>query len=93
MAGFPHLFVLVGLNTELGQTSPIYMIESQVAYALAALPAPHRSRRGGSRTQSAAAVQPRRPTAMRGTEWTTGGCARWYLDAHGHNTTVWPTFT
>jgi hypothetical protein len=23
----------------------------------------------------------------------TGGCASWYLDAHGNNTTLWPDFT
>ncbi len=22
-----------------------------------------------------------------------GGCASWYLDAHGNNTTLWPDFT
>jgi hypothetical protein len=22
--------------------------------------------------------------------WTQGGCASWYLDAHGRNTTLWP---
>ena len=22
-----------------------------------------------------------------------GGCASWYLDANGRNTTLWPTFT
>jgi hypothetical protein len=27
---------------------------------------------------------------MRGTVWTAGGCASWYLDAHGRNTTLWP---
>ena len=32
---------------------------------------------------------------MRRTVWSTGGCASWYLDAHGRNTTLWPraTFT
>jgi hypothetical protein len=30
---------------------------------------------------------------MRGTIWTTGGCASWYLDKHGNNTTLWPDFT
>ena len=29
---------------------------------------------------------------MRGTVWTSG-CASWYLDANGHNTTLWPGFT
>ena len=30
---------------------------------------------------------------MRGTVWTAGGCASWYLDAKGRNTTLWPGFT
>ncbi len=30
---------------------------------------------------------------MRGTVWTEGGCASWYLDAEGRNTTLWPSFT
>jgi len=30
---------------------------------------------------------------MQRTIWTTGGCASWYLDAHGRNTTLWPGFT
>ena len=28
-----------------------------------------------------------------GTVWLAGGCASWYLDKHGHNTTLWPDFT
>ena len=31
--------------------------------------------------------------AMEGTVWTTGGCASWYLDGQGRNTTLWPGFT
>ena len=30
---------------------------------------------------------------MGGTVWNTGGCASWYLDANGRNTTLWPDFT
>ena len=30
---------------------------------------------------------------MRRTVWTTGGCASWYLDAHGRNTALWPRTT
>ena len=30
---------------------------------------------------------------MEGTVWTSGGCASWYLDANGRNTTLWPDFT
>jgi hypothetical protein len=27
------------------------------------------------------------------TVWTTGGCASWYLDERGRNTTLWPGTT
>jgi hypothetical protein len=30
---------------------------------------------------------------MAKTIWTTGGCASWYLDEHGRNSTLWPDFT
>lgn len=28
-----------------------------------------------------------------GTVWVSGGCESWYIDANGHNSTLWPTFT
>ena len=31
--------------------------------------------------------------AVEGTVWTAGGCASWYIDSHGRNTTLWPGFT
>lgn len=30
---------------------------------------------------------------MRGTVWMDGGCASWYIDAEGRNTTLWPDAT
>ena len=30
---------------------------------------------------------------MKRTVWQTGGCASWYLDADGRNTTLWPSST
>lgn len=72
------------------------MIDSQVASILDAL---RHLRRTGV---AAIEVRPETQAAynrgvnqrqMRGTVWTTGGCASWYLDARGHNTTRWPTFT
>ena len=27
------------------------------------------------------------------TVWNAGGCASWYLDAEGRNTTLWPDYT
>jgi cation diffusion facilitator CzcD-associated flavoprotein CzcO len=92
VAGFPNLFMLVGPNTGLGHNSIVFMIESQIAYVMDVL-----------RTldaQGAVACEPT-PAAqdafnatlqrrMHGTVWTQGGCASWYLDAHGRNTTLWP---
>jgi cation diffusion facilitator CzcD-associated flavoprotein CzcO len=94
-AGFPNLFMLVGPNTGLGHTSMVYMIESQVQYVLDALRT--------MREQRLATVEPRPEAQQRfnerlsaqlaGTVWQTGGCASWYLDQHGANTTLWPDFT
>ena len=36
-----------------------------------------------------AAIQRR----MEGTVWTEGGCASWYIDRNGLNTTLWPDFS
>ncbi|HXE43934.1 MAG TPA: NAD(P)/FAD-dependent oxidoreductase [Conexibacter sp.] len=92
IAGFPNLFLLVGPNTFLGHNSMVFMIESQLAYAIDALrtldergavacePTPH----------AQAAFNARVQRRMRHTVWTNGGCASWYLDAHGRNTTLWP---
>jgi hypothetical protein len=87
--------MLVGPNTGLGHTSMVHMIESQVQYVLDALATMERD--------GLAAVEPT-PAAqdafnaglqrrLAGTVWQTGGCASWYLDQHGNNTTLWPSFT
>jgi cation diffusion facilitator CzcD-associated flavoprotein CzcO len=81
--GFPNMFFLQGPNTGLGNSSVIYMIERQVEYVVRAL------RYMGERGAAMAAVDRR----MRGTVWTAGGCASWYLDAAGRNSTLWPGYT
>ncbi len=93
--GFPNLFLLIGPNTGLGHNSIIFMIESQLKYLLGALRAMEQT--------GAATIEPRAAIAqtynedlqrqLRGTVWNTGGCASWYLDSNGRNTTLWPTFT
>jgi hypothetical protein len=45
------------------------------------------------RPEAQAAYNARIQEQMRGTVWTSGGCASWYLDANGRNTTLWPSFT
>ncbi|PVG81767.1 4-hydroxyacetophenone monooxygenase [Nocardioides gansuensis] len=95
--GFPNFFQIVGANTGLGHSSMVFIIESQLAYVTSAL------RR--LRAEGFPAVEPRRQVQdewnadiqrrMKRTVWSAGGCASWYLDAHGRNTTLWPrtTFT
>jgi cation diffusion facilitator CzcD-associated flavoprotein CzcO len=94
-AGFPNFFQIVGANTGLGHSSMVFIIESQIAYILSAI----EQMRGAG----IAAVEPR-PEAqaawnsdlqrrMKRTVWSTGGCASWYLDEHGRNTTLWPRTT
>lgn len=95
VANFPNLFILMGPNTGLGHNSVLYMLEAQIEHLLAVLS--YMERHGVS------ALEPR-PTAqaayvadvqkrMRGTVWTAGGCASWYLDRTGHNSTLWPDFS
>lgn len=93
VAGFPNLFMLVGPNSVLGHNSLILMIERQIEYALSALRAMER--------EGLAALEVRREVQeafsqdldrrMRQTVWLTG-CDSWYLDEHGRNTTLWPSF-
>jgi cation diffusion facilitator CzcD-associated flavoprotein CzcO len=95
VAGFPNLFLLVGPNVGVGHTSMVYMIESQVAYVDAALRAMAAENLAVLETtpQAQEAYRAFIARKSRGTVWLAGGCASWYLDEHGHNTTLWPDFT
>jgi cation diffusion facilitator CzcD-associated flavoprotein CzcO len=94
VAGFPNFFMLIGPNTGLGHTSMIYMIESQLTYILDCLRVMDRRRLSTVEvlpaTQQSFNEEVQR--RMHGTVWITG-CASWYLDAHGRNTTLWPGLT
>lgn len=95
IANFPNMFFLLGPNVGLGHTSMVYMIESQINYIADAVATFDRA---GLRT-----VEVRKDTQdtfnrglqdkLAGSVWSTGGCASWYLDKHGNNTTLWPDFT
>lgn len=95
IAGFPNLFFLVGPNTGLGHTSMVYVIEAQIHYVLEALEAMERENLAAiaptpeAQERFNAALQKR----LEGTVWDQGGCASWYLDDTGRNTTLWPWFT
>jgi cation diffusion facilitator CzcD-associated flavoprotein CzcO len=95
VAGFPNLFLVTGPNTGIGHTSLVVMIEAQIRYVMSALRAMDR------RGVAAIEVRPAAQEAfnddvqrrMARTVWNAGGCASWYLDARGRNTTLWPDFT
>jgi cation diffusion facilitator CzcD-associated flavoprotein CzcO len=94
---FPNLFMIVGPNTGLGHSSMVFIIESQVAYLVDAIRTMRNERLGTVEpTESASrSYNSKLQHRMRRTVWSTGGCASWYMDAHGRNTTLWPraTFT
>ncbi len=95
ISGFPNLFQIVGPNTGLAHSSMVFIIESQIAYILSAI------QKMGER--EIVSVEPRLEAQrawnedvqrrMQRTVWNTGGCASWYLDSHGRNTTLWPRTT
>jgi cation diffusion facilitator CzcD-associated flavoprotein CzcO len=95
VAGFPNLFLMVGPNSGLGHNSMVYIIESQAAYVVDAVQEMAARRLAAIEPEPAAqrrwndAVQRR----MAGTVWQQGGCASWYQDPDGSNTTLWPGFT
>jgi cation diffusion facilitator CzcD-associated flavoprotein CzcO len=95
VAGFPNLFILLGPNTGLGHTSVVYMIEAQIEHVMKALD--YMKRHGVAtlepRAEAQAAYVAEIDRRMGGTVWVTGGCASWYLDRTGRNSTIWPDFT
>jgi cation diffusion facilitator CzcD-associated flavoprotein CzcO len=95
VAGFPNLFFLTGPNTGLGHNSIVYMIEAQVAYLVDMLR--HARAAGGDvievRPEVQAAFNAELQSRMGRTVWLAGGCASWYLDERGRNTTLWPDYT
>jgi cation diffusion facilitator CzcD-associated flavoprotein CzcO len=95
VAGFPNLFLMTGPNTGLGHNSIVYILESQFAYILDALRVMRA--RGADVVEVSAEAQEtfnvEVQKRMKGTVWTTGGCASWYIDRNGLNTTLWPGWT
>jgi cation diffusion facilitator CzcD-associated flavoprotein CzcO len=93
--GFPNLFFLVGPNTGLGHNSIVLMIEAQVGHLIKALDAMDKGDYATiePRADVQAAYNARLQRQLAKTVWNRGGCSSWYLDSHGRNTTLWPTFT
>src|SRR3712207_1087084 len=95
VAGFPNLFLLYGPNTNLGHSSIVYMLESQLRYVIGAITTA-RARRIGRlevRPDVQRAYNRDVQERLKRTVWNTGRCASWYLDARGENPIQWPDFT
>lgn len=73
------------------------MVESQVNYVLDAMRTvdTHRAVAIDTSQESQDAFNADIQRRLGKAVWSRGGCASWYLDAHGHNRTLWPgsTFT
>ena len=95
VAGFPNLFFLMGPNTGLGHNSVLLMIEAQIDHVLRALDLldARGLRSIEPRADVQAAYVTRIQRELQSTVWNSGGCNSWYLDDHGRNTVLWPTFT
>ena len=95
IANFPNMFFLVGPNTGLGHTSMVFMIESQINYVSDAIKTINKQglRTVEVRKDAQDAYNADLQDAMASSVWMNGGCASWYLDKHGNNTTLWPGFT
>jgi cation diffusion facilitator CzcD-associated flavoprotein CzcO len=94
VSGFPNLFLLYGPNTNLGHSSAVYMLESQMAYVMGALDAmdEHGAACAEVRPDVQDAFNAEMQERLRGSVWNSG-CSSWYLDRHGRNSIQWPGFT
>jgi len=94
MRGLPNFFKLIGPNTGLGHNSMVFMIEAQLRYVMDALRVMDEQQIATFevRPEAMTAYNAQIQSKMPGTVWMSG-CASWYLDASGNNTTIWPDFT
>jgi cation diffusion facilitator CzcD-associated flavoprotein CzcO len=95
VAGFPNMLFVVGPNCGLGHSSMVYMIESHLNYLSSALNAMDKQDFAtfDVRPEIQKTYNENLQKHMLRSIWQTGGCASWYLDKHGNNTTLWPSFT
>ncbi len=95
LKGLPNLFMLLGPNTALGHNSIIFMIESQIKYAIQCLDEMDRQKVKVIEVKPAAqdAYNDKIQEELKRMVWSEGGCKSWYLDEDGKNVTIWPGFT
>lgn len=94
VSGFPNFFMLYGPNTNLGHSSIVYMLESQIRYVLACMEVmrARNLRFLDVRPEAQQDFNARLQRALERSVWG-GGCTSWYKTAEGRNTNNWPGFT
>lgn len=94
VAGFPNLFMLYGPNTNLGHSSIVYMLESQIGYVLQALRALEQRQLDWLEVRPEAQSTFNREVQrqIQRSVWDQG-CQSWYKTASGKQTNNWPGFT
>jgi cation diffusion facilitator CzcD-associated flavoprotein CzcO len=92
---FPNFFILAGPNTGIGHTSLVVMIEAQLTYVVDAIRTADANGIGAIEVRRTASDRFNAEVQRKAekTVWNTGGCASWYLDDQGRNTTLWPDYT
>ncbi|MEM9718891.1 MAG: NAD(P)/FAD-dependent oxidoreductase [Bacteroidota bacterium] len=92
VAGFPHLFMLLGPNTGLGHNSVVHIEESQITYILECLDHIQGLDTGYWDLKSEVQLQYNTQLQERliPTVWQSGGCVSWYQNSQGKNPTIWP---
>ena len=95
VAGFPNMFFMIGPNLGNGHGSAFTLIEAQAKYVADALET--MQARGLSSVEVRADVQDRYnaqvQAALGTTVWNAGGCASYYLDRNGTNSSIYPWTT
>lgn len=94
VSGYPNLFMIYGPNTNLGHSSIIFMLESQMTYIrqCVAKLRDDRLRYLDTLPEVHAAYNNEMQRRLRDTVWQKG-CHSWYVNAQGRNVTNWPGFT
>jgi cation diffusion facilitator CzcD-associated flavoprotein CzcO len=95
IVGFPNFFMMLGPNLGTGHSSAFSIIEAQLDQIAAAITA-IRDRswaRLDLRPDVEAAYNDEVQAAVVSTVYNAGGCASYYLDANGRNSTIWPWST
>lgn len=93
--GFPNLFFMIGPNLGNGHSSAFVLIEAQADYIADALETMRD--RGLTSVEIRRAPQERYneevQAALQPTVWNAGGCASYYIDRNGLNSTIYPWST